>query len=125
MREASEAGREAELERRVELLFAPIHKRCLGVAVGSVAALGLFLVTLVHMLRSPDAGYPLELLSQYFVGYSVSFSGAFVGLAWGFLVGFVAGWFLAFARNTVLGAFKLFFRSRAELAQTRGFLDHI
>ena len=125
MRETSESRREEELERRVELLFAPVHKRCLGVAVGSVTALALFLATLVHLLRSPDAGYPLELLSQYFVGYSASLSGAFVGLAWGFLVGFVAGWFFAFARNTVLGAFKLFFRSRAELAQTRSFLDHI
>jgi hypothetical protein len=65
------------------------------------------------------------LLSQYFAGYSVSFRGALIGLAWGMAVGFCAGWFVAFVRNFVLAVSLFLLRERAELDETRDFLDHI
>lgn len=114
-----------ELEGELDLAFTPIHKRCLGVAVGVATALLIFAVTMLHLQRAPDEPYPLVLLSEYFIGYTVSIQGAFIGLAWGFWVGFVIGWFFAFARNFVMGATALFFRTRAEMADNRGFLDHI
>jgi hypothetical protein len=40
-------------------------------------------------------------------------------------VGFVAGWFFAFCRNLVLAFSVFLIRARAELNQTRDFLDHI
>lgn len=113
-----------ELEE-LDLAFAPLHKRCLGTAVGSACGLVVFALTLLHMWRSPDEPYPLVLLGQYFIGYSVSWTGAFVGLLWGFWAGFVLGWFFAFARNLVLALTSLIFRVRAELAQDRGFLDNL
>ena len=65
------------------------------------------------------------MLRNYFAGYTVSWAGAFIGAAWAGFTGFVFGWFLAFARNFVLATEIVILRARAELTQTRDFLDHI
>lgn len=116
---------ERALEEELELVFTPLHKLCLGLAVGVAAALVVALVTVVHLLRSPDEPYPLVLLAQYMPGYEVSWIGVLIGAAWGFFSGFVIGWFFAFARNVVMAITKVVLRAKAELAQSRGFLDHI
>lgn len=121
---------ETELEGELELAFAPLHKRCLGVAVGVALGLVVLAATLMHIARAPDedaVGHvlPLHLLAQYFPGYTVSPLGALIGGLWGFWLGFVVGWCFAFARNLVLAATKVFFRARAELSENAGFLDHI
>lgn len=114
-----------ELESQLELFFAPLHKRCLGLAAGALVALGVALATMISLLRSPDDDYPLSLLANFFLGYEVSLSGAFVGAFWGFWLGFVIGWSFAFARNLALAITSFFIRARAELEESRGFLDHI
>ena len=107
------------------LAFAPLHKSAFGVAIGVALALIVFLVTLVT-LRMPDAQRPnLELLAAYFRGYSVTTTGAVIGAAWAGFMGFVFGWFLAFCRNLIVAVSLFVIRTRAELAQTRDFLDHI
>lgn len=116
---------EQELEEELALAFTPLHKRCLGVAVGVTLALVVALATVLHLLRSPDEPFPLVLLSQYMPGYSVSPLGALIGAGWGFFSGFVIGWFFAFARNVVLAIAKVVLHAKAELAESRGFLDHI
>ena len=117
-----------ELERAVEralvLAFAPMHKRIFGMATGIAAAIMVALVTVVGILRAPsDTG--LYLLSVYFRGYDVTWAGVFIGAAWAGGVGFVGGWFLAFMRNFLLATWLLYIRVRANLSQTRDFLDHI
>jgi len=107
------------------LAFAPVHKSAFGVAIGSAAGVSLFVATLVYWAREPANGDGLWLLSQYFRGYSVTVAGALVGLAWGFATGFVAGWFFAFSRNLVIATSVFLIRAKAELAETRDFLDHI
>lgn len=113
------------LEERIELAFAPVHKRAFGTALGVAFGGLLLLATVMNVLVMPDQPYPLNLLGEYFAGYSVSWVGAFVGAAWGTFVGFVAGWFLAFSRNLVITAWIFIVRTRAELAATRDFLDHL
>jgi hypothetical protein len=113
------------VSEELDLAFTPIHKRCLGVAVGIVLGVALCLATWVHLLRSPGQPYPLILLAQYFPGYRVTYLGAFIGLAWGFWVGFVIGWFFAFARNLMLSLTAFYFRARAEMQQGESFLDHL
>jgi hypothetical protein len=117
-----------ELERAVEralvLAFAPMHKRIFGMATGIAAAITIALGTVVGIVRAPtDTG--LYLLSAYFRGYEVTWAGMFIGAAWAGVAGFVAGWFLAFMRNFVLATWLLYIRVRANLSQTRDFLDHI
>ena len=105
--------------------FAPVDKRALGIAVGVVSGLALFVITALHTLFRPANALPLELLAQYFYGYQVSWRGALVGLLWGLLTGFSAGWFVAFIRNLVVATTVFVFKAKGELANTRDFLDHI
>ncbi len=113
------------MPQRVKLAFAPLHKRAFGTAAGIAAGLGLFVVTIVELIRSPVEPSPLSLLNQYFAGYSVSLKGAFIGFFWGLATGFVMGWFLAFSRNFVVAASIFWIRTRADLRANRDFLDHI
>ena len=85
----------------------------------------VFGTTALYLLRSPADGLQLGLLQQYFYGYRVSWPGAVIGAAWGMLTGFVAGWFLAFCRNLAVAVSVFVIRAKAELLQTRDFLDHI
>jgi hypothetical protein len=107
------------------LAFAPVHKRALGVAVGTVTGLLIFAVTVFHVAFQPDGALDIALLGEYFFGYTVSWQGAFVGLFWGFVSGFVMGWFIAFVRNLVIATKVFTLRAKAELARTADFLDHI
>jgi hypothetical protein len=103
----------------------PIHKRALGVAIGTVCGLLVFALTVFHLIVQPVDAIRLELLAQYFYGYEVSWTGACVGLFWGLVTGFVMGWFLAFVRNFVIAVAVFTLRTKAELAQVSDFLDHI
>jgi hypothetical protein len=125
MTAAVQSDQKDVLPPSVALAFAPLHKRAFGIAIGAACGLTIFLFTAVYLLREPEHGVGLALLSQYFKGYSVSWSGALVGLFWGFVVGFVGGWFLAFCRNLIIAASIFIIRAKSELSQTRDFLDHI
>lgn len=117
--------REDALPAPLAAALAPIDRRAFGVAFGTVAGLGLLLLTAVELLRPPGPGLKLALLAQYFPGFSVTWPGAFLGLVWGFVAGFCAGWFLALVRNLGVAAWIFAVRMRHELAKTRDFLDHI
>lgn len=105
--------------------FAPLHKLAFGVATGVAGAILMTSLTLAGMFLPSAREFPLELLGQYFPGYTVSWSGVFIGAAWGFVVSFVGGWFAAFCRNLALAISAFMIRTRAELDSTRDFLDHI
>src|SRR5262245_27429832 len=112
------------VNRVFERVFAPVHKRALGVAVGLTVALVVMVVTIFHVIAEPS-DVPIHLISQYFYGYDITWQGAFVGGWWGFVAGFVAGWFLAFVRNLMVARWVFVVRAKATLAQTQDFLDHI
>jgi hypothetical protein len=105
--------------------FAPMHKRALGLAVGLTAAALVAIVTIFHVVVTPANALSIELLSQYFYDYDVSWRGALVGAWWAFVAGFVGGWFAAFLRNLFIGLWLMTVRVRANLRETRDFLDHI
>jgi len=113
------------MPRSATLLFAPLDKRAFGVAIGVAVGLVIFSVTAIDLAFHSSPWPGLSLLNQYFAGYSVTWAGAFIGLAWGFAVGFCAGWFVAFVRNLVLAISLFVLQTRAELGETRDFLDHI
>ena len=70
-----------------------LRKRALGLSLGVVWGLAVFLLTILSTMRG--AGQTLPKLSRYFLGYSVSYGGAFVGLFWGFVYGFIGGVLIA------------------------------
>jgi hypothetical protein len=105
--------------------FAPMHKRALGMAVGLVAGVGIFVLTAFHIVVASPAEANVELLSHYFYGYRLDWLGGLIGAWWGGVAGFVAGWFFAFVRNFVVLTWLLVIKTKADLFQTRDFLDHI
>ena len=108
------------------LAFGPLHRIGLGMAFGTIFGGMVFIATLVVMAKKGDGNLiQLELLNQFFAGYSISLSGAFIGLAWGFGSGFVLGWMLAAVRNAVIWIWLTAVRSRAEMDQYSDFLDHL
>jgi len=75
----------------------------LGLVGGIVVGLGIFVATNWLVLKGgSNVGAHLQLLSQYFFGYSVSFVGSFIGMIYGFVAGYLLGWFIAFIYNSVL-----------------------
>jgi len=95
------AGEEEALEKAVVRLNAKL----MGIVVGFLAGLGLFLATMILVLKGgPNVGEHLGLLSQFFPGYSVTFLGSFVGFFYAFVVGFVIGSLLGAVYNKVARA---------------------
>jgi len=75
----------------------------LGLVAGIMVGLGIFVATNWLVLKGgSNVGEHLQLISQYFFGYSVSFVGSFIGMVYGFVTGYVLGWFIAFIYNSVL-----------------------
>ena len=71
-----------------------------GLSMGILCGFGLLLATLVLILKGGDVVGPrLQLLSEYFPGYSVTPGGSVLGLAYGFATGLIGGWGFAFLRN--------------------------
>lgn len=106
-------------------VFAPLDKRALGAAVAVMGAALVVLVTVLSMLFDQQRQIPLQLLSQFFVGFEVSVRGAGIGAIWACFIGFIWGWFLAFVRNLVMALWLMAIRVRADLTASRSFLDHI
>jgi hypothetical protein len=73
-----------------------------GVALGSLLGLGLFVATLVLVVKGgPDVGQHLGRIGLVLPGYDVSIGGAFLGLVYGFVVGYAVGRLIAPRRGPV------------------------
>lgn len=111
------------LDEALQMAIAPIHKMALGAATGLVSGLVVFVATAVILILQPQPQPRLDLLANYFYGYTVTWRGATLGFCWAFGVGFVGGWFVGFVRNFVTAVWIFFVRTRAQFS--RNFLDHI
>lgn len=97
--------------------FARLDPVALGVAVGSVAALGLFFLTALLLMQGGQmVGMHMNRLSFFLVGYNVSWSGACFGLLWGMFLGFILGFIVAQLWN---GYHKLFIALVVARARSR------
>src|SRR5439155_8004116 len=78
----------------IEAAFAKLDPLALGVAVGVVSGLGIFIATAILLVRGgPVVGPMLSLLRYYVFGFEVTWTGAFVGFGevglWGFGLGYL------------------------------------
>ncbi len=104
--------------------FARVDKTALGLAVGTVCGLAVFAATVYLLFKGGDVVGPnLALLGQFFIGYKVTIKGAFIGLLYGFAAGFVLGWSIAFFRNSLLSAYLLTLKTRANLTSSLDSID--
>ncbi len=77
-----------QLDKAVILLNAKL----LGIVLGCFSGAGLFLVTIFLVLKGgPHPGEHLNLLSNFFPGYTVSFLGSVIGFLYAFIAGCLAG----------------------------------
>ena len=87
------------LERAVLRLNANI----LGIVLGIITGLGIFVVTNFLILKGgPVVGPHLALLSNFYPGYRVTFLGSIIGFGYGLLTGYVAGFIIATVYNQVV-----------------------
>ena len=86
--------------------FARFDPVALGIAVGIVSAVGLWLMTAVLLIRGGKlVGLHLNRLSFFLIGYEVSWSGAFIGAIEIGALGFLLGAFIAWLWNAYHGVF--------------------
>lgn len=114
---------ELESEQIVQSL-AKIDSLALGVALGTVFAVGIFLVTNLLILKGGEKiGPNLALLGQFFPGYNVTFGGSLLGLLYGFVSGFALGWLIAVIRNIIIKIYLQIINVRQKMAAVNDFLD--
>lgn len=83
--------------------LARIKADALALVCALIGGSGLFVMTVWLVIKDgPKAGQHLQLLSNYFIGYSVTWPGAFVGLLYGALTGGVVGWVIGRIYNGIV-----------------------
>jgi hypothetical protein len=69
-----------------------LNAKAWGLAFGLLCGLGLFVSTLILVLKGGDrVGPHLGLLSVYLPGYRVTIAGAFIGFVYLFVIGYAVG----------------------------------
>lgn len=108
----------------IEVAFAKIDPLALGVAIGVVSGLGIFMASAILLLRGGSVVGPmLSLLGNYLIGFDVTWVGAVIGLLEGGMLGFAVGAFVAGLRNWALKVYAKIVRSREERDDRRHLLD--
>ena len=110
----------------IEKVFARLDPLALGVSVGTVFGIFIFLATSILLLKGGEVVGPrLLLLAQYFYGFEVSWTGAFIGFLDAGFLGFLLGSSIALLRNWGLSAYALLVHQRAQTERRRHILDKI
>jgi hypothetical protein len=81
-----------EEEREVRRAILRLNSQAWGVSFGMLLGLGLFIATVVLVLKGGEnVGAHLGLLSVYFPGYRVTWVGACLGFVYAFVLGYALG----------------------------------
>lgn len=88
------------IEKLVLVELMRLNGVILGLILGLLLGLGVFLATIILLLKGGEpVGPHLALLGQFFIGYRVTFAGSIIGLLYGFGFGFVIGYMIASLYN--------------------------
>ncbi|HEY7783620.1 MAG TPA: NAD(P)/FAD-dependent oxidoreductase [Pyrinomonadaceae bacterium] len=99
----------------IQAAFARLDPVALGISVGTVGGLGLFLATAALLLKGGAVvGPTLSLLDNYLIGFSVTWAGAIIGLAEVAGGGFALGFLFAAMRNLGMDAYAWLLGRRAQ-----------
>ena len=91
-------------QEEISLAVARIQAGVLAFVGGLIGGFGLFLMTVWLLIEGgPQVGSHLQLLSNYFIGYSVTWGGSVIGFGYGALLGGVIGWTTGFIYNKIVG----------------------
>jgi hypothetical protein len=82
---------------------ARIQAGVMALVFGLIGGLGIFLMTVWLLIKGgQNVGRHLNLLGQFFIGYSVSWTGSIIGLFYGVLVGGAIGWAIGKIYNRIV-----------------------
>ena len=86
-----------QMDRAIILL----NGKLLGIALGLFSGTALFLMTIFLVIKGgPHPGEHLNLLSEFFPGYSVSYLGSIIGFGYALVTGFISGLVLGAVYNS-------------------------
>jgi hypothetical protein len=84
--------------------IARLQANVLALVCALIGGVGLFGITIWLVIKDgPQAGLHLQLLSNYFIGYSVTWMGSFIGLFYGAVTGWLIGWTIGTIYNKIVG----------------------
>lgn len=91
-----------EEQRELRRVTLRLNAQAWGVSFGMLLGLGLFIATIVLVLKGgPNVGQHLGLLGEYFPGYRVTVAGAFLGFIYAFVIGYALGRIIGAVYNKV------------------------
>jgi hypothetical protein len=79
-----------------------LSARGLGLAIGILWSVMLFVMTILSIYTGYAAGF-LKMVASIYPWFGISWGGAFVGLVLGFIDGFIGGFVIAWIYNKVTG----------------------
>lgn len=110
----------------IQAAFARLDTVALGIAMGTISGVGLFLATVVLLLqRDAVVGPNLSLLGHYLWGFQATWTGALTGLIEAGVGGFLSGYLSASLRNWGMTAYALVVQRRAAAKARRYLLDQV
>jgi len=97
-------------EEKLLEAVALLNAKMLGLILGISLGLMIFIVTIWLVIKGPQlspsgqyvVGPHLQLLSQFFIGYSVSYLGSIIGFLYGFAVGTIFGALIGWIYNKIV-----------------------
>lgn len=107
--------------------FARLDTVALGVAIGVVSGLGLWVASLRTLLMpaASDVRESLALLGNFLPGFEVSWAGAVTGALELGVLGFAVGWMAAGVRNGSLRLYARWVRRHADAEEVRDILSRV
>ncbi len=92
-------------EEMMEKAVVRLNAKLLGLVLGLLFGIGLFLATNVLVLKGGEqVGPHLALLAQFFPGYRVTFLGSIIGFLYAFVVGYAIGAVVGLVYNKIAEA---------------------
>lgn len=100
----TEAVEQEHLEEEIlEHAVLRLNGNILGIVLGIVSGLIIFVATNWLIIKGgSNVGTHLNLLSQFFIGYSVTFTGSLIGMIYGFVTGYLIGFLTAWIYNRIV-----------------------
>lgn len=97
-------------EEKLLEAIAILNAKMLGIILGITFGLIIFIITIWLVIKGPQLspsgeyvmGPHLQLLSQFFIGYSVSYLGSIIGFLYGFAVGTICGALIGWIYNKIV-----------------------
>lgn len=101
---SADISKDSQAADQVSRAIARIQTGVLTIVFAVICGLALFLMTAwLVLMDGPQVGAHLQLLRNYFPGYSVTWSGSIIGFFYGAFVGGVIGWLIGTIYNRVVG----------------------